>query len=232
MPGAEELDAIGFLRDYFYQGRDALGRHKDKVEVLLAQMEDLMSTNPASSSLRRRMEEAERGWVEFENQYNQLRALAGQGRIQDRGAAEQDSHVYVSLQHQYLNVLSRVRDSLSDDQDEVDGRPREFTSQQKVEQCMTRWNGVHHRIDEALKELEDSLGASLEGDPTVSLEVLNMKEYRLMQAKEGLKESSNLVSLMVIEDPSRSSELWGLEEARALQIVTKVSACEESIAKI
>ena len=117
-------------------------------------------------------------------------------------------------------------------QDEVDGRPRELTSQQKVEQYMTRWNGVHHRIDEALKELEDSLRASLEGDPTVSLEVLKVKECRLMQAKEGLKESSNLVSLMVIEDPSRSSELWGLEEARALQIVTKVSACEESIAKI
>ena len=82
MPGAEELDAIGFLRDYFYQGRDASGRHKDKVEVLLAQMEDLMSTNPASSSLQRRMEESERAWFEFENQYNQLRAIAGHGRLQ------------------------------------------------------------------------------------------------------------------------------------------------------
>ena len=37
---------------------------------------------------------------------------------------------------------------------------------------------------------------------------------------------------MVIEDPSQSSELWGLEESRALEIVTKVSAIEESIAKI
>ena len=101
-----------------------------------------------------------------------------------------------------------------------------------MEQFITRWNGVHHSIDEALKELEDSLWASLEGDPTISLEVLNVKEYRLMQAKEGLKESSNFVSMMVIEDPSRTSELWGLEDARALQIVTKVSACEESIARI
>ena len=53
-----------------------------------------------------------------------------------------------------------------------------------------------------------------------------------MQAKEGLKESSNLVSLMVIEDPSRTSKLLGLEDARALQTVAKVSSCEESIAKI
>ena len=40
------------------------------------------------------------------------------------------------------------------------------------------------------------------------------------------------MSLMVIEDPSRMSELWGLEDARALEIVTKVSAIEVSIAKI
>ena len=97
-----------------------------------------------------------------------------------------------------------------------------------MQQYTTRWNRVHHRIDEALKEIE----ASLEGDPIISLEVLNVKEYRLMQAKESLKESSNLVSLIIIEDPSRTSELLGLEDARALQIVTKVSACEESIARI
>ena len=101
-----------------------------------------------------------------------------------------------------------------------------------MEQFRIRWDGLHHRIDEALKELEDSLRASLEGDPTISLEVLNVKEYRLMQAREGLKESSNLVSLMVVKDPSRTTELLGLEEARALQIVAKVSACEESIARI
>ena len=42
MPSAEEHSTLGFLRDYFYQGRDALVRYKDKVEVLFAQMEDLM----------------------------------------------------------------------------------------------------------------------------------------------------------------------------------------------
>ena len=97
---------------------------------------------------------------------------------------------------------------------------------------MTRWNGLHNRIDEALKELEASLRASLEGDPAISLVVLNVKEYRLMRAKDGLKETSNLVSLMVVEDPSRSSDLWGLEESRALVIIIKVSAIEGSIAKI
>ena len=53
-----------------------------------------------------------------------------------------------------------------------------------------------------------------------------------MQAKESLKESSNLVNLIINEDPGRTSELLGLEDARALQIVSKVSACEESIARI
>ena len=79
MPSAEERSALGCLRDFFYQSRDALGLHKDKVEVLLGQMDDTMTTNPASSSLRRRMEESERAWFQLENQYNQLRALAGHG---------------------------------------------------------------------------------------------------------------------------------------------------------
>ena len=176
MPTSEEHSALILLKDFFYQGRDALVRHKDKVEVLLAQMEDTMSTNPASTSLRRRIEESERAWFEFENQYNQLRAIAGQGRLQDQGDAEQDSTHYVTLQHRYLNVLSRAKDALGIDQDEGDVRPRELTSQQKVQQFTTRWNGVHHRIDEALKEIEASLRASLEGNPTVSLEVLNVKD--------------------------------------------------------
>ena len=51
MPTSEEHGALVFLKDVFYQGRDALARHKDKVEVVLAQMEDTMSTNPASTSL-------------------------------------------------------------------------------------------------------------------------------------------------------------------------------------
>ena len=99
MPSSEERSALGFLKDYFYQSRDALVRHKDKVEVFLAQVEDSMLTNPASSSLRRKMEESERAWFEFENQYNQLRAIAGHGRLQEEGVAEQDNHLYVSLQH-------------------------------------------------------------------------------------------------------------------------------------
>ena len=118
MPTSEERSALVFLKDFFYQGWDALGRLKDKVEVLLAQMEDTMSTNPASTSLWRRIEESEWGWFEFENQYNQLRAIAGQGRLQDQGDAEQDSTHYVTLQHHYLNVLSRAKDALGIDQDE------------------------------------------------------------------------------------------------------------------
>ena len=125
MPSAEERDALGYLRDFFCQNRDALVLHKDKVEDLLGQLDDAMTTNPAPTSLRRRMEESERAWLDFEKQYNQLRAAAGYGQLQDQGDAEQDRNTYVSLQHRYLNVLSRARDALGVDQDEGDDRPRE-----------------------------------------------------------------------------------------------------------
>ena len=76
MPSAEEHKALGYLRDFFRQSQDALGLHKDKVEVLLGQMDDTMTSNPAPTSLRRRMEESERAWFDFERHYNQLRAAA------------------------------------------------------------------------------------------------------------------------------------------------------------
>ena len=60
MPSAEERGALGYLKDFFRQSRDALGLHKDKVEVFLGQMDDAMASNPAPTSLQRRMEESER----------------------------------------------------------------------------------------------------------------------------------------------------------------------------
>ena len=121
---------------------------------------------------------------------------------------------------------ARAKDALDDAQDMGDVRPRELTSEQKVEQYTTRWNGVHHRIDKVLEEIE----ASLEGDPIDSLEVLNVKEYRLMQIKESLKESASLMNSIINEDPEQTNALLGLEDARALQTVSKISACEECLA--
>ena len=51
MPTPEECNALVFLKDFFYQGQDALGRLKEKVEVLIAQIEDTLVTNPASMSI-------------------------------------------------------------------------------------------------------------------------------------------------------------------------------------
>ena len=81
MPTSEERNTLVFLKDFFYPGRDALGCLKDKVEVLIAQ-------------------------------YDQLRAIAGQGRLQDRVHAEQDITCYVTLQRRYLEVLARAEAAL------------------------------------------------------------------------------------------------------------------------
>ena len=51
MPTPEERNALIFLKDFFYQGRDALGRLKDKVETLIVQMGSTLTTNPTSRSI-------------------------------------------------------------------------------------------------------------------------------------------------------------------------------------
>ena len=43
-------------RDFFYQARDTLERHKDEVETLIKQMEKTLATNlTAMSALQRRI---------------------------------------------------------------------------------------------------------------------------------------------------------------------------------
>ena len=84
-PIPEDHNAFGVLRDSFYQARDALGRHKDDVEVRIAQMENTLASNPTSTSmLQTRIENIKRAWTKFEAQYDRLRTIAGQGRLQDQ----------------------------------------------------------------------------------------------------------------------------------------------------
>ena len=121
----------------------------------------------------------------------------------------------------------RAKDALADAQDMGDVCPRELTSEQKVEQYTTKRELVHHRIDKAVEEIEASLG----GNPIDSLEVLNVIEYRLTQIKESLKESASLVNSIINEDPEQTKTLLEAEEAKVLQAVSKISACEERIAR-
>ena len=68
-PIPEDRKAFEVLRDFFYQARDTLGRLKDKVEYLIVQMEDMLATNPTSTSaLRRRIKNLERAWTKFKAQ--------------------------------------------------------------------------------------------------------------------------------------------------------------------
>ena len=111
--------------------------------------------------------------------------------------------------------------------DAEDVRLKALTSKRKVQQYTTRWKGVHHRIDRALEEIK----ASLEGDAIDSLEVLKVKEDRLMQVKESLKESASLMDSIINEDPEQMNTLVESEDAKALQAVSKISACEERLAR-
>ena len=70
-------------RDFFYQARDTLERHKDEVETLIEQMEKTLATNlTATSALRRTIKNLEKAWIEIEAQFDQLHDFAaGQGRL-------------------------------------------------------------------------------------------------------------------------------------------------------
>ena len=96
-----------------------------------------------------------------------------------------------------------------------------------MQQYTAKWKGVHHCIDKSLEEIE----ASLEGDAIDSLEVLQVKEDRLIQVKESLKESASLVDSIIIEDPEQTNTLMESENAKALQAVSKISACERRLAR-
>ena len=77
----------------------------------------------------------------------------------------------------------------------------------------------------------EEIKASLEGDAIDSLEVLKVKEDRLMQIKKSLKESASLVDSIVTEDPEQTDAMMDSEAAKSVQAVSKISACEERIAR-
>ena len=97
----------------------------------------------------------------------------------------------------------------------------------KVQQSTTRWKGVYHHIKKSLEEIE----ASPEGDAIDSLEVLQVEEDLLMQVKESLKESASLVDSITTEDPEQTEAMTDSEATKSVQAVSKISACEEHIAR-
>ena len=187
-------------------------RLKGKVDALIVQMENTLATNPTTTfALQTKVKHTEKAWTEFENQYDRLHAIAGENQ------AEQDRTHLVTLQRRYFEVLERAEDALVNEQNAEDVRLKALASEeearlkelknaedvrlkalnseQKVQQYTARWKGVHHRIEKSLEEIK----ASLEGDAIGSLEVLKVKEDRLMQVKESLKESASLVVSIIIE---------------------------------
>ena len=90
--------------------RATLERLKGKVEALIVQIESALTSDPVPmSALRRRIKNSEKVWSEFEGQYDQLRAIAGENQ------AKQDRTQHVALQRCYLEVHARAEDALDND---------------------------------------------------------------------------------------------------------------------
>ena len=93
--------------------RDTSECLKDKVEALIGQIEKALSTTPISmSALQKRIKSAETAWTKFEDQYDELRAIAVKGRTQDQVRTEQDREQYAAFQLRYLEVHARTGDAL------------------------------------------------------------------------------------------------------------------------
>ena len=72
-PTAEECSDLVFY-----------GVLKDRVEYLIAQMEDTLATNPTSTSaLRKRSKKLVKAWIELKAHYDRLCTIASQGWLQD-----------------------------------------------------------------------------------------------------------------------------------------------------
>ena len=98
----------------------------------------------------------------------------------------------------------------------------------KVQQYNAKWKAAHTRIDMTLEEIK----TSLEGTAIDSLEVLKVKEDQLARVSESLKESASLVDSIITEDPEQTDAMTDSEAAKAVQAVSKISACEERIARL
>ena len=117
-PIPEDRNTFGVRRDFFFQARDTMGRLKDKVEALIAQMEDTLATNPTSTSaLWRRLKDLVKAWIEFEAQYDRL--LPGRGGF------------YATLQHCYFEVHARAKDALVNKQNAEDAHLKSSRTQKK-----------------------------------------------------------------------------------------------------
>ena len=78
----------------------------------------------------------------------------------------------------------------------------------------------------------DEIKTSLEGTAIDSLEVLKVKEDQLARVHESLKESASLVDSITTEDPEQMEAMTDSEATKSVQAVSKISACEERIARL
>ena len=59
-----------------------------------------------------------------------------------------------------------------------------------------------------------------------------VKEDQLARVSKSLKESASLVDSIITEDPEQTDAMTDSEAAKAVQAVSKISACEERIARL
>ena len=118
-----------------------LERLKGKVDALIVQMESALASDPAPmSALRRRIQNAQKVWSEFEGQYDQLCAIAGENQV------EQDRDEYTAFQSRYLEVHDRAEDALDNEQNAEEARLKELKDAEEA--CLQAESGAVHRQPE------------------------------------------------------------------------------------
>ena len=181
--------------------------------------------------LRRRWSKAEAVWKQYVELYDLLCSVTHED------PDEQDRVNFANFQECYTNLHERVGDVLDNQKSEEEARLKEakdeeaarlkaLASKRKVDQLTTNLKAAYTHVDKKLEEIK----AGLDCEVITCMEVLNLRENRLKQIKELLKESKSLVCSIIEEDPTQTATLVDEEGAKALEAETKISACEEVLA--
>ena len=160
-------------------------RTKANIESLMTEMEGALVAEPVPFySLRRRWTKAETIWSQYVELYDQLCAVTHED------PDEQDRVDFATFQERYTNVHGRVDDVLDNAQSEEEARLKEvkdaeaarlktLASKQKVDQLTANLKAAYLQIDKKLVEIK----AGLDGEAISCMEILKVRENRLMQVK-------------------------------------------------
>ena len=174
-------------------------RTKANIESLMTEMEGaLVAEQVPSYSLRRRWTKAESIWSQYVELYDLLCSATHEDPVeQDRVNFNDFQECYTDVHERVSNVLDTQRSEeearLKEAKDAEAARLKTIASKRKVDQLTANLKAAYLHIDKKLEEIK----AGLDAEAITCMEVLNVRENRLKQVKELLKESKGLVCSII-----------------------------------